>query len=98
MGKTYCGGFYMRNKFLFLAFGLIILGVIAFVLADSYQDELSLLEQDLIDSGYSWLINYSGEDLYPSVGVYEKIPAEILIKKMRIDEIKKGINLEGGSV
>jgi hypothetical protein len=67
------------NKKIFFTIGLIILGaLIGLVLAENYQNEFSQLEQELIDSGYRWLVDYSGDDLYPKVEVYEKDGNEVL--------------------
>jgi hypothetical protein len=76
---------------------ILIIGFVALIsaLTTEEQVELDSLIAEINESGYGWLIDYSGDDLYPSVGVYEKIPAEILIKKMRIDEIKRGLNEYG---
>ena len=124
-----------NRKLMLVGVGLIVLiGFIFIVSALTPEEELSQLENDLVDSGYEWLINYSVE--YPSVEVYveggdemiadfgeinsdgkyrilldgssgaglggvEKISRDILIKKMRLDEInrefkwKKRLNLKG---
>ena len=58
----------MKNKLLFLIIGIIVLGAIAFAIAD--VDEIMQLENSLSSSGYDWLINYSVD--YSSVGVYRE--------------------------
>jgi hypothetical protein len=67
-----------KKIFIFGVLMISLVGILALVLADSYQNELSQLEQELIDSGFEWLVNYSGEDLYPKVEVYEKDGNEVL--------------------
>jgi hypothetical protein len=62
----------------FLAVFFLMFILVALVLANSSQNELSQLEQELIDSGYRWLVDYSGDDLYPKVEVYEKDGNEVL--------------------
>src|SRR3989344_4344909 len=42
----------------------------------SSADEATLLEQELIDAGYGWLVNYNLS--YPSVDVYEKDGNELI--------------------
>ena len=46
-----------------LAISVIALAIAGFIAADTRQDlqnELAQLEQELIDSGFGWLVNYSG--------------------------------------
>jgi hypothetical protein len=72
----------MKNIYLNFMVGILILGItgIMFIegVVSSGADELSQLEQELIDSGYRWLVDYSGDDLYPKVEVYEKDGNEVL--------------------
>src|SRR3989338_3843362 len=57
----------------FIIIVLIFWGVIAVAQSqESTEEELARLGQELIDAGYSWLTNYSGEDLYTKIEVYEK--------------------------
>ena len=61
----------MKNKN--LLFGLLILGIIGIGFmggVGGVEDELTQLEQELIDAGFDWLVDYDAS--YPSVEVYEK--------------------------
>ena len=55
---------------------LFLVGVFMVGVAGGSQDELAQLEDDLISSGYEWLINYSLD--YPSVEVYRENSNELL--------------------
>jgi len=118
----------------FALIGIILIAVLSFSMlihALTPQEELSQLESELVDSGYSWLVNYSStvgvyredtdslittfdnikdEGLYNiyltnlydnesydtfdlKSGKREKISYEIIQKKMRIDEIRKELNI-----
>jgi hypothetical protein len=55
---------------------LILMGVIFLVSALTPEEELNQLEQELIDSGYEWLINYSVD--YPSIEVYKENSDELV--------------------
>ena len=60
----------MKNKkLIFLGIFLILFFGVVFA---SSVDELSKLKEDLNQRGYGWLIDYSGDDLYSSVKIYEK--------------------------
>ncbi|MFH1917679.1 MAG: hypothetical protein ABIJ14_01035 [Nanoarchaeota archaeon] len=54
----------LKNKLLaLLVISVIALAIAGFIVADTRQDlqnELAQLEQELIDSGFGWLVNYSG--------------------------------------
>ena len=56
-----------KNKLLtILAISVIALAIAGFIVADTQQDlqnELAQLEQELIDSGFGWLVNYKLECL-----------------------------------
>src|SRR3989344_2716835 len=64
----------------------------------SSADEATLLEQELIDAGYGWLVNYNLS--YPSVDVYEKDGNELIASFEPIKEDGKYrillTNLTGG--
>ena len=54
----------------FALIGIILIAVLSFSMlihALTPQEELSQLESELVDSGYSWLVNYSS-----TVGVYRE--------------------------
>jgi hypothetical protein len=42
---------------------VVISLVVAFAIAENYPNEIFELENDLVSSGYDWLVNYSGDDL-----------------------------------
>jgi hypothetical protein len=102
----------MNKKLNYIIAGILLISLIG-ILVGEVEDEISQLEQELIDSGYEWLINYSVN--YPKIEIYEQngediiaefedvsdedwyqiFPEEILIKKLRIEEIKIEINKNG---
>ena len=75
---------------------LMAIAGIAIAQSSSLENELALLEQELEDEGYEWLFNYSGEDLYPKVEVYEKDKNEVIAKFNNILEDKKYKILRNG--
>jgi len=66
------------NLFIMLVIALAITGFV-YAQAQSLEEELAQLEQDLVDSGYSWLVDYNESDLYSSVEVYEENSDELLM-------------------
>ena len=81
-----------------ISLAVILMAIIGIAIAQPYslEDELALLEQELEDEGYEWLFNYSGEDLYPKVEVYEKDKNEVIAKFNNILEDKKYKILRNG--
>ena len=64
-----------NQKLLIIGISLVLLISFIFLvsaLTSDEQAELDNLTSYLSDLGYSWLVNYSGSDLYPSVNVYRQ--------------------------
>ena len=66
----------MKNKNNLIIIGILATGILLFsfvfivsALSSEEQEELSQLEENLTEEGYSWLINYSID--YPEIIVYE---------------------------
>jgi len=51
----------MGNRNELLGFvGILLVLIIGIGIAQSQEDEIMQLEQELIDAGYDWLVDYSG--------------------------------------
>jgi hypothetical protein len=51
----------MKTRLIFVVLVLSVL--VAFAIAENYPNEIFELENDLVSSGYDWLVNYSGDGL-----------------------------------
>ncbi len=79
---------------------VIVVSLIGFGFAQqnqSLEEELLRLESELSSSGYSWLVDYTG-DIGPKIEVYEKDGNELiaLFENLRENEYNK-IYLDGSS-
>jgi len=82
---------------------LIVLAIAGLVLAQSQIDlkqKLAQLEQELIDAGYGWLVDYSGDDLGSNVSieVYEENGTEVVAEfESLVDDEFNKVFLDGSS-